>query len=896
MIAKPPVVVVIRDPFRGPRPEDAYEVVVGATIADLAPNSGGKPLVCCMLGTGYLLREDWTHEVQPGEILVFEVNPPQNRDALRGILQIVLTLAATYFLGPWGAAAAIFVGSAAINALLPQLLPKQADPQTASPTYSTNLSGNIARLNQPIPRICGRHKVTPPFAAQPYVEFRDNDQYYYALLCVGIGNHMVEATLIDDTPLSHFSDVLVSRYLPPGTLPTDVLANVATAPEVAGQDMVRDRYIGGFAACAPRKRVTHIGIDIAAPRGLGYQLDDGSMGNWAIEWRVEVRPISDFGQALGSWAVLGTESRVAATVTPQRWSFKYALPEVIRPEIRVMRTPLVGEGSFDFASRALEDAQWVGMRAYLDEDAPLHPDAAHFEVVLRASDQLSALSQRNICLIVQSYARPWHPDTGWGAEILTRNPAWWLADLWSNGVWGEGLPDNRIDLQTLYDLSLVWEARQDRFDFVFDTSTDAWEAAQLIAGAGRARAFRRYGVNTLARDQLETLPVTAFTPRNCVPDSMVLNESLPTGDTPDGVTVEYFDLKQWDWLPIDCPCPGVEEMENPIVQRKVGITGRTHAEREGRYEAASLLYRTRRVSCTTEMQGMLPAFMSPVRWQPEIVGYGQSGDVAHWDADTLTMGLTEPVTWGDAPIYLTLIRDDGTLTTPVAVSPGPTANDVLLPAAPDFALVVNDSTRERPKYLLGPLDTCDELVKISAISDGGKNEEAQLFNIEAVVDDSRVHAADNALLPGPGVIQDPIDPTVVPPETYFANIVNRGEWNGPGESNPIRWHSFKNDGTEWIGVGPPVLTSDVQLASQWLIGSPVEPGTAALFDIYVTSDRALNVSSDATDTWLNLGTTRTFESADSFVFDLPTTRTTLNVQIRETATGIVQDSATIVIV
>lgn len=900
VMTKQPVVVVVRNPLLAPRPEDVYEVALGASIADLVPDTDadrGKPVVCSIAGTeGYILRKDWGYPVQPGDIIVFEVDPPRDREALRGVLMIVIAVVATFIGGPAGAGAygagygaAAGAGFAiaanlALNALLPMKQAEMHDPQSASPTYSTALSGNIARLDQPIPRICGRHKVTPPFAAQPYLEYINNDAYYYAVFAVGIGNHEIESVLIDDTSLSHFADVLTSRYLAPGEAPLNVLANVATAPEVAGQDMATGRYVGGFAACAPLQKASAIGIDILAPRGLGAALDDGSMGITTIEWRVEVRPIDDFGVAVGPWTLLAAESRTMSTVTPQRWSYKYTLATIARVEIRVIRTNLKNDNA-----RYLNDAVWGGLRAYLSAPAPMHPDCAHYEIVLRASDQLSALSQRNISMVVLAKVRTWSPDTGWTAETHTRNPAWWLADLWSSGVWGEGLPDSRIDLLTLYDLSLIWEARQDRFDFVFDSSMDAWEAAQLIAGAGRARCFRRYGVNTLARDQLEILPVTAFTPRNCVTDSMALNETLPLESSPDGVILEYFNNRSWSWEPIECPCPGVEEMVNPVRHRKVGITGSKHAEREGMYEAASMLYRTRRVVCTTEMQGILPAYMSPVRWQPEIVGYGQSGDVAHWDEDTLILGLTEPVTWGADPNYLTLIRDDGTLTTPVAVTPGPSEYEVTLPEIPDFDLILDDARRERPKYLVGPLEDCDELVKISAISDGGKDGDAQLFSIEAVIDDERVHAADNALLPGPGDIQDPIDPAELPPDTYFVNINNSDGLYGPEGNSLIYGHVFKDNGVEQIETSGVLPSHMVDLTSQWLIGSPHEPEVAELFEIFVTADHALRVGSDTTGVWLSLGTTRSFLGEGSSV------STTLVVQIREVSTGIVQDVATKVI-
>ena len=47
------------------------------------------------------------------------------------------------------------------------------------------------------------------------------------------------------------------------------------------------------------------------------------------------------------------------------------------------------------------------------------------------------------------------------------------------------------------------------------------------------------------------------------------------------------------------------------------------------YEAARMLYRNRTVSLTTEMQGMLPAYMSPVAVVPDLVGGGHVSLVQH---------------------------------------------------------------------------------------------------------------------------------------------------------------------------------------------------------------------------------------------------------------------------
>lgn len=779
-----PVAGVCRNPLVGLRACDMEPVPVGVAVRSLAPDPQGGLLVCRLNGE-WLLRDHWDELTDDGAVIEWHVYP-QGREAIRVLLQVALV--ASYFVAP-EVTPYLIAANAAYNLLVPPRAPNQNLPNQApaGSIFSTSLAGNAARLDQPIWRICGRVKITPPFAAQPYTEYRakdpanptvDCDQYYYAVFAIGLGNHTIEKAFIGKTPISHFQDVLRAAYLPPGTLPSTALCNVITSAEVSSQlELVFGRYVGGYAACRPQDACVSIGVDVEAPQGLGT----GS-GVLTVTWAVQVRQIDDYGSPVGGWSTIANESRTADTNTPQRWSNTYTLSTPIRCEVRLART-----SAKNTSSGARDGIYWSGLRGYLQRAAPLNAHCAHFEVVMRASSQLAAFSQRDFSMIVRALVRTWTPGGGWGAETFTRNAAWWLADLWTSSIWGEGLPDSRVDLAGLYAWSLTLDSRQDRFDFAFTNSTTSWDAAQLIAHSGRARAFRRGGVYTMARDEEVDIGVTALTPRNTQPKSMTMLATLPKREQADGYIVQYQSNVTWDTAQEECPCPGFSAVDPasaqyngslPVMQAPVflqldGVTGRMHAIREGLYQAASMAYRQTTVKAQVEMEGVTIAFMDPIRWMPQIHGYGQTGDVAFWDPVGLVMGLSEPVDWTASPVALTLVRDDGSLYGPIVVVPGPTAYDVLLPAAPDFTLVLDDGTRERPKFLLGRLGHSDELVKLTAIRDGGRTPDgAQLYDVEALIDDDRVHVRDNLYLPGPGVIQDPIDTGISMADVPFTATVN----------------------------------------------------------------------------------------------------------------------------
>ena len=902
--------VIRTSPLPGAEPIVRRIPAVGL-IRDLVP-SGPCQWVCVV--DGQPLRRDYWMQRRVGADEVIELHAVlQGGRGSASILQIIASIAiavyAPQLAAAWGVTSKLGIAligaglnvaaGVLINALVPIESPNLGGMQGQSSTYNIALSGNQARLGQPIPVIYGRMQVYPDFAAQPYVEYdhavnEAGDQYYFALLAVGHGTYVLESLNIDDTDIDHFSDVQYN-VLPPGSAPTLVNPAVVTAPEVTGQDMLSGQYIGGFSACAPRRRATAIGIDIVFPRGLGMADSGGDIDDKTVTWRVEWREINDFGRPVTPWAIMASETLTLALNEPVRRSYRYELAQPARVEIRVVRTD-----TRDDNIRALNDLTWGGMRAYLDDAAPLAPTVTHIEVRIRASEQLSGLSQRKLAAIVRRKLRTWAPETGWGAEVETRSIAWALADKWSSAVYGDGLPDSRIDLQTLYELDQVWAARQDRLDIIFDTRVDSASADSTIAQCGRAACFWRQGVRTLARDQRQDLPVTAYTSRNMLPGTATIQYVQITEDTADGVIVEYFDNRAWDWLELLCPAPYVSEPVNAVRVRLYGITGPTHAEREGLYQAAASYFRRRFASWQTEMQGIFSTFGSPVVFAPVMHASSQSGDIAFWDEGTSTAGLTEPPVWTQgAEHYMRILLDNGRVTDPIPVTPGPTEYDVVLEIPSDLVLdiVVDDAARERPKYLFGTGTVMRSVVRVLGVRPAGQGDDgAPTYSITGVIEDDRVHAADEHLLPGPGDEQDPVDP-------------GEDDGGGGGSISIVTLTDQRISAYAPAGIGPPAIAKftlyadgrasrevspgddgEVFITGQWINPQPVESETAAEWEVRVTL-LAGALTSGPVGTWEPLDVDRQWvvEEIDGGTSSVAR----LRVEIRDIDSGIVQASASV---
>jgi hypothetical protein len=292
------------------------------------------------------------------------------------------------------------------------------------------------------------------------------------------------------------------------------------------------------------------------------------------------------------------------------------------------------------------------------------------------------------------------------------------------------------------------------------------------------------------------------------------------------------------------------------------------------------------------MEGMLPAYLDAVLWQPDILSYGATGDVVTISGTTLT--LSEPVP--DTTTRIALMRSDGTVWGPTTCTVL-AANQVQVSTAPDFVVLTAGAGRERTKFVAGTtaaVDTAAETVRIAAISDGGKRDGVQYWRIDAAIDDDRVHSADVALLPGEGVTQDPIDD---------GTISGGGGGGGSGiiidlrnaeyvdiQDNLIAQASIllelRNNGRLFTTNGAAIVT---EFAGQWTPAQPIAGTTADDYEVRVSLISGDALTAGTLDTWLNLGTTRSWERSQSV---LGSSSSLLKFEIRDAA-GVIQDTADI---
>lgn len=753
--------VVYTSALTSPDKSRIVDVVHGQTLADLAPRDTQLPVICQLNGE-YVLRSDWNVVPTPGDLVIFCSHPlgggGGGSNALRTILQIaVLVVVAIYqpqLLAAYGntaglVSAAIVIGANLLINLLIPIKPNEAGGvanNTTSSTYSTNASGNQARLDAPIPVNYGRLLVYPDFAAQPYSQYIDNDQYFFAIFCLGQGEYDIEQILIDDTDISHFVDITLYP-VPLGGLPTGspdfpISPAVVNAPEVTGQDLNQFVALGPFTSCAPGFTTKRIDIDIIADRGLYISNDDGSLATRTVSWIAEARKVNNKGATTGTWHLLGFESLSGATSTAIRKSYSYIVADA-RYEVRITRQDPQSDND-----RIADNITWAGLRTYLNVTTSFEPTAMYHGLKMKASEQLNSITSRKFAFILKRKLKTWNPTDGWSATTaFTRNPAWAAADMLIDTVYGGKIPEERVDLQTLYDLSLEWDDRRDYFDATFDNVTTVWDALASIVKAGRTARYMRNGIFTFVRDEKQTVPRALFNGRNITKGSFNIQYITNTESSPDGITVQYWSNILWDYDYITIPSPGVDVPDNPQQLLLFGVTEIEQATREGKYLVAADRYRRRTISLNTEMDGFIPTYGDLIAVAYDLPSWGVgSGDVENYVSATKILSLSEAVTFADgSQHYVAFSTQEGGLDGPYAVSPGPDNYSLVMSVDPDIDLYF-DNAQERTRFSFGPSENIYRLARVLTIQPNDIN----TVTLTAVIEDDRVHDADGNPTGGPG--------------------------------------------------------------------------------------------------------------------------------------------------
>jgi hypothetical protein len=748
----------------------------------------GLPTICEIDGEP-VLRRDWRkRRIRLGEQLRFTSFPlggggggGGTAKQIIGLVALVAISAFAFWAGPIVAAsygafagyattAAIAVGgSLLVNALTaPKAGGTNAPDATQDQIYTASVSGNAARLGQPLPVWYGRLKRYPDFAATPWSEFRGGEQYVNVLLSVTMGSLAYEAIYNADTLMwdpvrglaPGFEGVEIALY-EPGEQVTLFPSNVSQSSEVNGQQLPSGggtsggrfddngnvfgpvnqspgAWLGGFTVNPAGTEAYAIAIDWVFPSGCcTINQQNGQIGYSIVTLTAEYAPCDDAGVQTGPYVNLFTVSRKYAAQAPVRDSgYVPVAPGRYLVRFRREDSELSGKNGSNMLL-------WATLRAYLVGDNSF-PDVSTCAIRIKGTQttqgglKLGVLGTRMLPV--------WN-----GAAFVTqptRNPLWAKLDAAVNSQYGSGLPISKVDFNAIVNAAAAATTRGDTFDYCFTSAVTVPEAFDKILTVARSRHFWLGDTVSVVRDEWRDVPTMLLTDREIVRDSTSVSFQMLGEEDPDAVVIEYVDEETW--LPAEVQYPPDSdsfEAVNADTKRIDGMVNRDRVYREAAFYYLQSIYRRESVEIQTEYEGRAITYGSVLRLQsdlPEAYGYG--GAVVNVDGTTLT--LAPPPVWDDGPFYVRLRRPNGKSFGPVLATMGVDAAIAHLDAASLAsaeaaqattlaAVLAREDGSDYPSFELG---TGVSSSKLCVVLNGVPNGENCTLSL--VVDDERVHATD----------------------------------------------------------------------------------------------------------------------------------------------------------
>nr|WP_275255714.1 host specificity factor TipJ family phage tail protein [Achromobacter ruhlandii] len=329
----------------------------------------------------------------------------------------------------------------------------------------------------------------------------------------------------------------------------------------------------------------------------------------------------------------------------------------------------------------------------------------------------------------------------------TSNPAWWF--LWfargkrdegGQRLFGGGLSDAQIDVESIKAWALWCNTKSLTFDYVLDQKMSTAAVMQMIARAGRASLTYQTGKLGVVWDA-EGIPVTAmFGPFNVKAGSFkvaYLNEGSVDEIVGNFVNAE----KGWTLDEVRAKVPGALATNNPLQLDLDGCVHQDMAGREANLIAASQVWKRRRVEWETDIEGLVATRGDVVSFSHDLTVWGYSGRLMPGSGGTL-MRLQNRVPSGGSGIVM--LRDpDGNMKTVSVVSASGDVDELTITTDLDGFPMPGDPGYEDCSPLdwawqFDPISTPGRRFKITSVMPAGDG-----LRFEAVDDDPEYYLCES---------------------------------------------------------------------------------------------------------------------------------------------------------
>ena len=592
------------------------------------------------------LRADWDALVEDGSTV--EVCPVIGAAvpaaiAIANVVMLVATAAFTAY--------GIYKAKKAMRALRAGVGAYEADP-----FYTIDGRSNKVNLNNPIEVAYGRNRIWPSYICRPFSTYRDDrpqdfvnghfkNTTFVQIFCIGQGEFDIHSVQVGNTPIAAYRG-MTYEVVPPGGKPSANSIRIAyVQPDLEPFELTygksSEMYIGSPVGANCRR----------------FEVDIEFSGSGTYQVLATMYKIDSNNRIIDSSLTGITNSEITlvrsgdglseSNSAPHRETHWFAAnDENARYGIvfKYWIQPAPG-----FTVKILE------VRSYMDPSIPVQYSDKTLLIVKYsvrqlddeiANDKINVVATRKL-LTCQRFGT-YKVDS----VQPTRSIPWAIYDVLRNPVYGGGLSEDFIDMDSFSEIDAELALAGIYYDGVFNQVTTVEDAVKTLAQAGRC--FLAYNGSKLAlrRDNVNDIPEGMFTPDNIVEGSFSWSSELFDPTEPDAIEATYVDPDSGEELTTMFVTEGSAASNVQKINLQ-GFGSKTQAWREAAYRKRKLELIRDTFKFRTGMEGYVPSIGATCALSWDLLQMGSSGIVENF---TFSSGFAWVTLSSD---FLTVLNENG---------------------------------------------------------------------------------------------------------------------------------------------------------------------------------------------------------------------------------------------
>lgn len=489
-------------------------------------------------------------------------------------------------------------------------------------------------------------------------------------------------------------------------------------------------WSGPFSGCPDGALATEIHWDVMLPQGLAIVNNDGGLTSYSLTTELQYRD-----KALaGAWTSV-KKAYQAKTLDQLGFTENLVLPYPMQPEVRMRRI-----GAKSNSTSIANTVQWYGLRTRLPSPTS-YPGVTILALKVRGGNRIASQTESQVS-VVATRILPVRRNGAWAPEEPTRDISAWIGHICRSIGYSVQDGNSDIDLDELDRLHAIWTARGDHYDRMVESPSTVKACLIEALQAGFAELTIDRGLIRPVRDEPRGPEFDHFYNPEVMTKPLKREAEHVTADDFDGVDVEYWDGKTWQYETVQCRLPGDLGVRTEKV-RVEGVTDRTRAWRIGMRRRRQQVYQRKRYTFSTEMDALNSGYLDYALLGDSTPGYGQSAMLKGYAqlGGTHMLVSSERFDWSaGGEHWVALRRRDGSASGPYVAT---RIDDYRLTIPTLDFVPVLDSSMDAPVLQFGPKAKFCYPALIKEVSPSG----TVSCNVTAVNYDDRVYLDDDNFPP-----------------------------------------------------------------------------------------------------------------------------------------------------